>query len=1699
VGNVFNDAELLLDAATYSGSGDLLDQSGNGHDATPSGATFLDHDGTNYVWQPGVTGNDCESLTAGIASTTLSTTWQARVMFDDLTPAADTLFFDTSAGTGSWVLGWYLRSDGKFQAYIRGSDAAFDFPSSSETLAAAGMVVDVVYDIKMTVVDIDTTTPDLEWFFKLPAATTWTQIGTTQSVTTAGGLNAASDRVNLHGSGAEDDAGLPGRIYSASLIADGITVVDFVSSDVVPGRTALDLDGTGDYASAPGTNDLDITGDLEIQWFGAPDDWTPAFEDSLVSKYTTTGNQRSYMLNLLAAGTLKFYWSENGTTAQANTSTVATGFANGSLGGVKAEFVAATETSTFYLSSDGGNSWQQLGDAVSVGGSASLNVGTAPLELGAWNGASGLLAGQVHRAIVKDGIDGATVFDHDFTDDTPGATRITNDAGHESWLELDGTGDYASAPDSTDYDVTNTLRLEVDIQADNYGTDLWYFLTKDLSPSNEEWRWRMESDETMSLVMSTDGSTADGSYTLETGVSALTDGERYQLRLDWRANNATGNSQADFYVKESGVWVLKDSDTNDIITGGLFSGTAEVRIGEDLPGRIYSATVIPDSAAVLEVDFTDEDYTAASGTITAGTGQTITLNANAYVETNEIVLNANAAVVPDGQLRIHDSTPTYLDLPGASGDYATAPLIGAASATVDIDYRARVTLDDVTPAANEAFIGSDNGDREFGVDTSGNLFTTHKDGSTVTATSSATLGSVGVTVGQSVWVRALVDTGSDTVDFYYSTDDVDAYGSVGWLDLGTQQSSTLGTVNAITTVGVGVGNTDTDADPLAGTCRQAVILYDSTVVFDADFTDLAPGVTSFTEDSSNAATVTLNGNAVVAGGSNKWNVNRHTSGYVTALVEQPMFVFDGTDDYLEIDDLSIVDSDDISVVVAYRNHMASNSTAEPLISSKANTANPGDEGFTLYDGTSHNAYAMISDGTTRHFDNAGTDVDSPFRVAGFVFTNGADIEAFQDGTGSGSAQSTSVTDTASANNVRIGRYAAAGTTYWEFELYAVAAWRRALTDAEILEASQRMAGTYTVTDPELSVEIGFNANPLDTSITWTDIVDDLQQLNLRRGRQFELNRFEAGTLTATINNQDGKYDPEYGYGVPYTNNIQPLKHIRVTTIDPSTPVGINNPILFRGYTEAWQQQGNKVYTTTLTAADTFKALNLLPLGDNYLTEILKDNPLGAWKLNETFGTSISDASGNSGTGTITHSAYTLDQGSPFQNAFGGSSMAVTAGATTGWITLPEAGEETLHQSQDGAYTFEAMIKPDSGASARTGYLYVSLPDGTAAGGIIVGITSGGEVTVTMAGQGNTFTSSGLTDDVWNHLVVVIKDSGLSHVFVNGTNTSGALFNSGVSFADVDGSQENRLLGWNSSNNNPFQGTASTVAVYDHALKPARILAHYNATLNGWPEQTLYDRFVSVLSYVNWPTLRQNLDTKTDSNLHLVAGDELTGESTLTYLASIAQSFGAEFFADTNGDLCLRSRDWRAENNTTTNTTVGDDPTSSEIGYNNIDLSADDQYTYTHVDATASNGRVFTVEGDDFNSATDLQRTFTAPSNRAGDDNIVQARVEWLAEVYQTTRTRIKTVSIPTRASAAALTQAVYREIGDRVTIKRRPPGGYIISFDAFIEAINHTIDNNLKRWNTTWQLSPAEPHISVLLVDTGIVGIGAVGEDVIGW
>ena len=238
--------------------------------------------------------------------------------------------------------------------------------------------------------------------------------------------------------------------------------------------TYLNLPGTsGAYAYTVDDSSLDITGDLDIRADVAIADWTPAANQSIVSKYLATGNQRSYQLQIAANGRLRFIHSTDGTGPTPVESTVTVGASDGQRLGVRATIDvdngSSGHTVRFYVTSpDMINSevWLPLGNPVTTAGVTSIFSSTAELAVGAENqGAGSRLVGQVYAAQVRDGISGTVVAYPIFSAWTADTSTFTDQVG-KSWVRA---GTATIADDGTrppSMDDLNGLSQE------NYGVDL---------------------------------------------------------------------------------------------------------------------------------------------------------------------------------------------------------------------------------------------------------------------------------------------------------------------------------------------------------------------------------------------------------------------------------------------------------------------------------------------------------------------------------------------------------------------------------------------------------------------------------------------------------------------------------------------------------------------------------------------------------------------------------------------------------------------------------------------------------------------------------------------------------------------------------------------------------------------------------------------------------------------------------------------------------------------------------------------------------------------------------------------------------------------------------------------------------------------------------------------------------------------------
>lgn len=206
-------------------------------------------------------------------------------------------------------------------------------------------------------------------------------------------------------------------------------------------------------------------------------------------------------------------------------------------------------------------------------------------------------------------------------------------------------------------------------------------------------------------------------------------------------------------------------------------------------------------------------------------------------------------------------TGSGLRFANASGNVVNSPDSAALDITGDIDLRAKVALDDWTPANTVVFVNkyqASNRSYEFYINSTGNLgFQWSNDGTTQILKTSTV--ATGLTDGATKWVRATLDVNNgaagNDVAFYLSDD-----GST-WTQLGTTVT-TAGTTSIFSgtaVLDIGARTAATAIPPQPATFYRIQILngIGGTTAFDANFETVPADSFAFTESSTNAATVTL--------------------------------------------------------------------------------------------------------------------------------------------------------------------------------------------------------------------------------------------------------------------------------------------------------------------------------------------------------------------------------------------------------------------------------------------------------------------------------------------------------------------------------------------------------------------------------------------------------------------------------------------------------------------------------------------------------------------------------------------------------------------------------------------------------------------------------------------------------------------------
>lgn len=120
--------------------------------------------------------------------------------------------------------------------------------------------------------------------------------------------------------------------------------------------------------------------------------------------------------------------------------------------------------------------------------------------------------------------------------------------------------------------------------------------------------------------------------------------------------------------------------------------------------------------------------------------------------------------------------------------------------------------------------------------------------------------------------------------------------------------------------------------------------------------------------------------------------------------------------------------------------------------------------------------------------------------------------------------------------------------------------------------------------PSVSVKVAFNNDPNSTN--WTDITDAVKSIDIKRGRQFELDEIVASSCSITLDNSDRRFDPTFTAS-PFYPFVTPMRHIQISATWNSVTYNV-----FTGYVERWPFAVSRpdYNETSITCTDAFGIL-----------------------------------------------------------------------------------------------------------------------------------------------------------------------------------------------------------------------------------------------------------------------------------------------------------------------------------------------------------------------------------------------------------------------------------------------------------------------------------------------------------------------------
>jgi hypothetical protein len=277
------------------------------------------------------------------------------------------------------------------------------------------------------------------------------------------------------------------------------------------------------------------------------------------------------------------------------------------------------------------------------------------------------------------------------------------------------------------------------------------------------------------------------------------------------------------------------------------------------------------------------------------------------------------------------------------------------------------------------------------------------------------------------------------------------------------------------------------------------------------------------------------------------------------------------------------------------------------------------------------------------------------------------------------------------------------------------------------------------------------------------------------------------------------------------------------------------------------------------------------------------------------------------------------------------------------------------------------------------------------------------------------------------------------------------------------------------------GYAETIVPITDGFKVLRNKRRVAAAPAGAGEDT-GARIARILNSAGWSVTDRVIATGNST----LQATTLEGDA-LSELQAAAESEIGELYIDGSGRVVFRNRQAQLleTRSNTVQATFGE-PAGSFAPFNTR-INTDDATLWNEILAKRADGIEQSV-GDTASQDEFLTRTFQTPELLLETDSDVANYASWILYVSKEPEVRFDMIEIHAHADPATLFPVVLgRQIGDRIKIVRRPPGGgAAIEREVFIRGISHATTS--ATWVTTFTLQSATKYGSFLVLDNATLG-----------